>query len=262
MNESNLKTSHAEHHSQRGFTLVELMVAVTISVFLLGGLFATLQSTRQAYGNQNLLAQLQDNERLAMTVIATVVESTGYFPNPLAYTPATVFQNTDAYFPTAGMVIYGAPNSIGGPGDSISIRYAAGFNGVADNVYSCIGSQNTATNPYVVFENTFQLDANNQLVCTFNGINYPLITSNVTAGVTTLGLKNMTVLYGVKVNLADTGSCTDTYLTAAQVTAGTYWSSVCSAVVTLTFVNPMNPAGPGIPIRRVIALMMKAGVNS
>jgi len=61
--------------AERGFTLVELMVAITVALFLLGGLFATVQSTRRTYGNQNLMAQLQDNERLAMTMLSTAIES-------------------------------------------------------------------------------------------------------------------------------------------------------------------------------------------
>jgi len=240
-----------------GFTLVELMVAITVALFLLGGLFATLQSTRKAYGNQNLLAQLQDNQRLAMTLLAEVVETTGYYPNPLVNSATTVL-TADALFATAGQAIVGQANTLG-PGDMITVRYAPALN---DNAYSCIGTQNTATAPYAVFENTFQV-INNQLVCTFNGQQYPLITSNKNgAGVTVLGVQNMTIVYGVKANVADTGSCTDTFLTAAQVTAGNYWSSVCSVTVTLTFVNPINPAGPGIPISRVIALMATAGANS
>ncbi len=257
MNE--LTNKHARRASRRnsGFTLVELMVAIAVALFLLGGLFASLQSTRKAYGNQNLLAQLQDNQRLAMTLLAEVVETTGYYPNPVTNT-ATAVLSPDALFATAGQAIVGAANPAG-PGDMITVRYAPALN---DNAYSCIGTQNTATAPYAIFENTFQV-INNQLVCTFNGTQYPLITSNVNgAGVTILGVQNMTLLYGVKSNLADTGSCTDTYLTAAQVTAGNYWNSVCSVTVTLTFINPITPTGPGISISRVIALMSTAGVNS
>ncbi len=66
-----LNIARGSGRSQGGFTLVELMVATTIAVFLLGGLFATVQSTRRAYGNQNLLSQLQDNERLAMSLMAS-----------------------------------------------------------------------------------------------------------------------------------------------------------------------------------------------
>lgn len=262
-----MNTDH-RRRAERGFTLVELMVAITIALFLLGGLFATVQSTRRSYGNQNQLAQLQDNERLAMTMLSTAIESTGYYPNPVANNSNIpgVFPN-DALFATAGQTITGGVNATG-PGDTITVRFSAALN---DNVYNCIGGQNTTVNTVQgqVFENTFHI-VNNQLVCTLNGVDYPLVTKGVNgAGVATLGVTNMTFLYGVKANAADTGSCTDTYLTAAQVAAGgpsaiggNYWSQVCAVSVTLTFINPITPAGPGITINKLIAIMGTAGVNS
>jgi type IV pilus assembly protein PilW len=260
MNSPNLKTSRR----MGGFTMVELMVAITIALFLLGGVFASVQSTRQAYKNQNLLAQLQDNERLAMTLITTAVQSAGYFPNPVNNSATSAFP-IDALFGTAGQVIAGAVNAAG-PGDALSTRYQAALDsGTPDNVYNCIGRQNLTAGD-VVYESTFFVDNNNNLVCQFNGTNYQLVTASVVAGATTLGLKSMTILYGVKMNGADTGSCTDTYMTAAQVqavAAGPAWAQVCSVYVTLTFINPMQPADPnGISISRVIAVMGTAGVNS
>ncbi|HEY3786431.1 MAG TPA: prepilin-type N-terminal cleavage/methylation domain-containing protein [Steroidobacteraceae bacterium] len=247
---------------QRGFTLVELMVAITIALFLLGGLFATVQSTRRTYGNQNLLAQLQDNERLAMTLMGGVIETAGYFPNPVLNQNTIVFP-TDAVFAAAGQTIIGGTNAAG---DTVTVRYAAALN---DNAYNCIGGTNTVLAPYQVWENAFRV-INNQLVCTINGTDYPLITAGVNnAGVATLGVKNMSILYGVTASTgASTGSCTDTYLTTAQMiaaAAGTIpgiWSQVCSVSVTLTFINPITPTAAGISITRVIAIMGKAGVNS
>lgn len=265
---SNMRMNIVQHrHAARGFTLVELMVAITVALFLLGGLFATVQSTRRSYGNQSQLAQLQDNQRLAMTMMSTVVESTGYYPNPLANVNALpVVFPADALFATAGQTITGSTNTTG-PGDKITVRYSAALN---DNVYNCIGGQNTTVNTQQgqVFENTFHI-VNNALVCTLNGIDYPLVTKGVNgAGVATLGVTNMTILYGVKANPADTGSCADTYLTGAQVTAAGggpplgLWNSLCSVSVTLTFINPITPTGPGITINKLIAIMATAGVNS
>jgi len=71
----------------------------------------------------------------------------------------------------------------------------------------------------------------------------------------------LTILYGIKRNIADTGSCADTYLNASQMLAAD-WSNVCSVNVTISFINPISPAGPPIKIQRVIATMNAAGVNS
>jgi len=67
---------------QQGFTLIELSVAVLIGLFLLGGLLTLVQDMRRTFGNQNQLGQLQDNERLDMTMITDVVQAAGYCPNP------------------------------------------------------------------------------------------------------------------------------------------------------------------------------------
>ena len=45
--------------TERGFTLVELMVTVAIALFLIGGLLTVLQDVRIAYNNQQSLSQLQ-----------------------------------------------------------------------------------------------------------------------------------------------------------------------------------------------------------
>lgn len=239
---------------QRGFTLVELMVAIVVSIFLAGGLIMMVQSTRNAFGNQNLLGQLQDNERLAMTFLSSVVEATGYFPDPVNNTGALMMPANATFF-TPGQAVFG---TFGGaaPGDSISIRFAAAAGDA--NLFNCLGLINSAA-ATDTFTNTFSVNAQNQLQCTassqlgtFAPRTVPLVT----------GVQNLTILYGVKRSPNDTGSCADTYLNASQMLLAD-WSSVCSVSVAITFTNPIPPQNPPtITIRRVIATMAAAGVNS
>ncbi len=63
-----------------GFTLIELMIALLIGVFLLGALLTIVQTNRAVFGDQNKMAQLQDAERMAMTMMSDVIQSAGYFP--------------------------------------------------------------------------------------------------------------------------------------------------------------------------------------
>ena len=76
-------TMRRQAGGQRGFTLIELMVTVAIALFLLGGLLTILQNMRGTYGNQQALAQLQDQQRFAMTVLTDVIQAGGYFPDPV-----------------------------------------------------------------------------------------------------------------------------------------------------------------------------------
>jgi type IV pilus assembly protein PilW len=238
---------------QRGFTLVELMVAIVVSIFLAGGLIMMVQSTRNAFGNQNLLGQLQDNERLAMSFLTSVVESTGYFPDPVNNTGALLMP-ANVTFVVPGQAVFGT-FAAAAP-DSISIRFAAAAGDT--NLFNCLGLTNTAA-ATDVFTNTFSVNAQNQLQCTatsqlgtFAPSTVPLVT----------GVQNLKILYGIKRSAADTGSCADTYLDASLMLVAD-WSSVCSVSVTITFTNPIPPQNPPtITIQRVIATMAAAGVNS
>jgi type IV pilus assembly protein PilW len=242
------------HSRQRGFSLIELMVAIVISVFLAGGLIMMVQSTRNAFGNQNLLGQLQDNERLAMSFLSAVVESTGYFPDPVNNTSAALLP-ADPTFVAPGQAVVGT-FSAAAPGDSISIRFAAAAGDI--NLFNCLGLTNTAAIADT-FTNTFSVNAQNQLQCTATSLlgtfaprTVPLVT----------GVQNLSILYGIKRSVTDTGSCADTYLNASQMLA-LDWSNVCSVNVAITFTNPIPPQiPPTITIRRVIATMNAAGVNS
>jgi type IV pilus assembly protein PilW len=236
--------------SQRGFTMLELLVATTISVFLLGGLFATLQGTRQAYTQQSQLAQLQDNQRLAMTIIAGVVESSGYFPSPQTYSASNFMTAPTGAFTTVGQSIVGTA-SAAAPGDTITVRYGAD---VADNVYNCRGGVNTGGAP-ITMVNTFKVAVDaagvSWLVCNDGVQDYQLVS----------GITDMQLSYGVHLG-PTTGSCTDTYQTSAQMVATpANWNVVCSVIVTLTFNNPasLGAANATVPVTRVIALMNTAG---
>ena len=71
---------------ERGFTLIEILIALLIGLFLLGALLTIVQTNRAVFGNQNKLAQLQDGERMALTMMTDVIQSAGYFPDPTTNT--------------------------------------------------------------------------------------------------------------------------------------------------------------------------------
>lgn len=248
--------------AQRGFTLIELMIALLVGLFLLGALLTIVQANKQVFGNQNLLAQVQDNERMAMTMITDVIQSAGYFSNPIQNTLTLTFQPSGAF--SSGQAITGL-YSAAPPGDSISVRYWTDTAAVPSdvNILNCSGTGN-GTGGQLMMVNTFQI-VGGQLVCTMNGTAYTLV-----GGTGNLSVTNMSILYGVKDNAAAPGNNVDTYMNAAQVTAAGSgpplgdWNNVISVLVTLTFTNPLfGPADPKQPptvsIQRVIGLMNQTG---
>jgi type IV pilus assembly protein PilW len=228
--------------NQRGLTLVEIMVAITIGLFLLGGLFTVVQNTRQVFGKQNQLTLLQENERIALTVIADVVQQAGYFPDPTVNTAGIVATPiTGTYNATA-------------PGDTFAVAYRTRS---GDGVVNCSGQQNT-TGADVTYTNAFSVNGTGQLICTIGGTNFVLAN----------GIQTMSVLYGVVTNVsANCLNCVDNYLNATQVAGN--WPNVVSVMVTLTFANPLYSAAAGadkqpqtISVSRIVNVMSRLGIST
>jgi type IV pilus assembly protein PilW len=240
----------------RGFTFVEIMVALALGLFLIGGLLTLVQAMRRTSTNQSGLSQLQDNERMAMQLITDVVQSTGYYTSPLTNSAATAFLG-GTYGPAtfiSAQALLGIHTA--GVPDTITNRYQTAGTTAGDNAINCTGNSSAAPATFVnqITVNT----ASNYLTCTvwLNGAQQPPV--SLVPGIT-----NMTIQYGVESGNGVASNSVDTYLTADLVTAGTYWPQVRSVQVTLTFVNPMA-AQPGQPatvnFSRTIAVMYKTGV--
>ncbi len=258
-----MKSTHSQKQkctaaAARGFTLVELMIAVVIGLFLVGGLLTLVQAMKRNSVSQSGLSQLQENERTAMQLITDVVQSTGYFPNPLINTAASSFPITGS-FTFAGQALVGAgTGTVLTPlSNTISVRYLTTG---TDNVINCYGGTSAVA---ATFVNQFSVDANGNLQCilTTNGTvaaAVPLIT----------GISSMQLYYGVQSNTTSTTNSADAYLDGATVTADGLWASVKTVKVTLNFVNPLTNASgtlqagqtqATIPFTRVIDVMNKTG---
>jgi type IV pilus assembly protein PilW len=251
MNMRSTRTVCRLRAQQQGFTLVELTVALFIGLFLLGGLLTLVQDMRRTFGNQNQLAQLQDNERLAMTLITDVIQAAGYFPNPTQYTIGTAFPQV-APFQQSGQAIAGTRNPAA-PGDTIFVQF---LTAPSDGVINCTGNTNT-TGANQIFVNEFSIDGNEELLCTLNGQAPVVLVTGVT---------NLQILYGVKTSFAVANNNVDSFLYANQMTA-TDWTNVICVKVTLTFDNStLAKSQPGqpltIPFTRVITVMGRGGVNT
>lgn len=62
-----------------GFTLVEMMIAVTLSLILMAGVFKVMNSSKQTYALQSELATLQENARFVMDDISYNIRMAGYY---------------------------------------------------------------------------------------------------------------------------------------------------------------------------------------
>ena len=78
MNQFNTGINHRPRHNQ-GFSIVEMMVAMVISLILLAGIAQIFLSSRQSFTIQNTLGRQQENGRYASDVIARDLRRTGYW---------------------------------------------------------------------------------------------------------------------------------------------------------------------------------------
>jgi type IV pilus assembly protein PilW len=261
------KTNMRPARDERGFTLVELMVTVAIALFLLGGLLTIVQTVRRANISQQALAQLQDEQRFALTVITDAVQSGGYFANPLTDTignfgaapnpaPTTATAAFLAGSAFTGFHTVGAADTVAQ--DTLATRFmvAPGHGPIL-----CDGTDSSQVAGPLTYTIAFFVAATaagNQLLCSVNGGAPVALITGVTA---------MAVYYGVKREVFPADYNVDTYLTWDQMVAPGDMTSVSAVRVVLSFGNPL--AGPGQPnqpavitMERVVEVMARAGLHT
>jgi len=227
--------------SQLGFSIVELMVAIAIALFIIGAVASVYLNMRSTFTSQDSLSQLQDSERLALTMLTTTIQSAGYFVDPTKTTAAsslpavtvTRADKTTSSF-SAGQAIVGAGDGTGAGtnSDTLAVQYQTAQN---DGLMNCQGGTNTTT-PLLVSVNSFAINSNNELTCTVSTGSPEVLAGNV---------YQMSVLYGVDTDLDGN---MDTYMTASAVTAANAWANVYTAQISLTFLD-VTKSKPGAPVK-------------
>ncbi len=66
------------NHSQTGISLIEIMIALLIGAFLIGGVLQIFIGSKQTYRMQENLSRLQENGRFAMDFLAKDIRMAGY----------------------------------------------------------------------------------------------------------------------------------------------------------------------------------------
>src|ERR1700730_14841197 len=123
---------------QRGFTLLEIMITMSIGLFLTGALLTIVQTNKAVFANQSQLVQMQDGQRMAMTLMADVIQQAGYFPDPTTNTLSGTLVSRASPASANSQAITGV-YSAGTPGDTISVRY---MTAPQDGILNCSGLQN------------------------------------------------------------------------------------------------------------------------
>jgi len=224
---------------QQGIGLIELMIAITISLFLMIGLGTAYFGMRQSSTARSGLSLLQDQQRTAMTLIAGAIQQAGFFPDPLTNTSTTAFTATQAPFTVAGIPLTGTDKTF-------SVRYVStATTSATPALPTCSGMSSGAA----IYVDTYSVstDGSNTLNCAETVDGVAATTQSLVGNVSAMAL-----LYGVDVN--GDGSAYQ-YQAASAVSD---WNLVKSVQVTMTFINPLG-GQPGQPatmaFTRTIGLM-------
>jgi type IV pilus assembly protein PilW len=214
----------------RGFTLIELMVAITIGLFIVSGIGAILVSMRTSFKAQDGLTQMQENARFLLTVLDTTVHNGGYFTDTVnvkadTALPAPASSNADGTTFAAAQFITGTS----GTSDTIDVRFQTA---TGDGLMNCNGDTNTS-GANAVYTNSFAVNGSGQLTCAVatNG-GLPAAAEILIDNVST-----MKILYGVD---TDGDGSVDTYKPASAITTTAMWNAVGSVQLTLTMKDLVN----------------------
>ncbi|WP_423820883.1 PilW family protein [Salinisphaera sp. SPP-AMP-43] len=147
-------------HGQRGFTLVELMVALVIGLLLLAGVLQILLSNRASFDAQRATAHLQENVRYSDFLISHAIAHAGY-RTQLDRSLGRIFPPSEGAAPryAARAYITGQTGS-GTESDELRIRFQA-EGGVRD----CLGGQVGAVGVPETSDFKFYVNANRSLLC-------------------------------------------------------------------------------------------------
>lgn len=138
----------------KGYSLVELMIAVTVGIVLLGGVTNLLITTNRTIALSDGTAQNQETGRFAMDYMSKFIRKAGYSSDFTSFTPPIMVTSGDIVCPAppAAPSDECASNNSNNRGDRLSIpftisegesmRSCAGTNLVADAV---TGSRRFAT---------------------------------------------------------------------------------------------------------------------
>ncbi len=214
--ELNTGTKKRKSNAQQGFTLVELMIAMTIGLIILLVIGTIFTSNRQAFRMQEDNARIQESGRFALEIIGNSIKQAGY-----AEIPFTGFKVA-----FAGVAITGADGAAGAP-DTLTVQY----DGVTGDT-SC----STTIDPAEVaagrttIQNHFNLDvANAELQCEgANEITPAIPGPPPTGNVILENIEDLQILYGIDTT---NDQSANQYIAAPAAFADPLWEQVVTARV-------------------------------
>jgi len=119
--------------NDKGFTLIEILIALIISAVILAGIYSTYYSQQKSYITQEQVTAMQQNLRAAMYFMEREIRMAGFDPNRTADAGILIAKRAELHF-TADRNKNGNVSTASGNPDE-NIRYALTNDANGDGVF-------------------------------------------------------------------------------------------------------------------------------
>ncbi|VAX29907.1 hypothetical protein MNBD_NITROSPIRAE03-1600 [hydrothermal vent metagenome] len=165
----------AIRNSQRGFSLVELMIALLITALVMGGIYTTFVVQQRSFTSQDQVAETQGSSKIAFDMIVNDIRNAGYgYPEDEA-------PQINGF--TGAVTINDPSLSPPGPNGSDFLTLIGGFRDIATvgGVQNTVetGQTDTSGSPYldVCYTGTARFNDTNRKYISIDGVTYAEITN-------------------------------------------------------------------------------------
>ncbi len=207
--------------TQRGFTLVELMIAMVIGLVLVAGIANIFSANKKAYRYNDALSGMFDNGGFALDFISGVLSDTGYVPDIDNFPDMDADNNGKTDKADVELWAYGANMPLSGTegngltSDSLTINTMADpimINDAGNPPIDCVGTVVTAA--------TAPFNPNVAVIASYGISNQILVKNSPVSGRPALfcnnielvdGIERLEILYGVDTDVPSDGA-PDRYL--------------------------------------------------
>jgi type IV pilus assembly protein PilW len=123
------------HLHARGFTLVELMIAIAIGLFLTVVIAQLFVNSRTAYNTTDEVSRMQENMRFAYQLLTRTVHLTGYRAAPNSHAVGEF-----GLFTGGAIAIDGTNDDVNGS-DTFTVRYQGSGTPADGTIVDCTGTE-------------------------------------------------------------------------------------------------------------------------
>jgi type IV pilus assembly protein PilW len=227
----------------RAFTLVELMVAMTLGIVLLGLVLQIFMAVRSGSLLQDGLARVQERGRIAINLVSQEVRKTG-FRKPVWVDPL------NGYHPITSSSVNGAS----GANDTLQIMYL--------DAVSCLNVLNVNLDPDILEPKalykriTFSVDADEKLQwsCEY-GASPAALSTEISNQTIIEGVESFQILYGVDTDLPIDFSVNN-WATADDINPET---SICLQSLSMCMSEGLSGSiTSGVPVSLQIGLLLRS----